>query len=302
MKLKLSSYSLLFGVMLFAMCTAKKSIPSEKYIHDIEQWKQERLKEVLKEWIPLEGLFWLKEGENTMGSHSSNDIVFPETTAPEKMVNFVLQDGSVLMKVISSEIFSQEEKSLTELVLSTDTAKTYQKIQWKNFEWNLITRDNKTALRLKRISGLADSSQISIPYFPIDLSYRIEGKFIPYEENKTIPIGNVLGMLIDTKCPGKVVFKIEGKEYALDVLEGKEDSYFLLFADATRGNETYGGGRYMYIPKEDNLGQITIDFNKAYNPPCAFTAFATCPLPPMQNILDVEIPVGEKYDEDNFGH
>ncbi|MDH5597985.1 MAG: DUF1684 domain-containing protein [Cyclobacteriaceae bacterium] len=301
MKLKFKPYSLLVTISLM-MCSDKKEVPSEEYLADIERWKEERLEEVMEEWVPLEGLFWLKEGDNTMGSDSSNAIVFPDISAPEKMVNFFLQGERVRMRVISSEIFSEEKEGVTELTLSTDTAKTYQKIQWKNFEWNLITRDYKTALRLKRTTELADSFKLKLPYYPIDMSFHLEGEFIPYEKDKTIPIGNVLGMLIETKCPGKVVFEIDNKSFSLDVLEGKEDSYFLIFADATRGKETYGGGRYMYIPKEDNEGKIILDFNKAYNPPCAFTSFATCPLPPIQNILDVEIPVGEKYDEDNFGH
>jgi uncharacterized protein (DUF1684 family) len=120
--------------------------------------------------------------------------------------------------------------------------------------------------------------------------------FEPYNPPKPVPILNVLNMESDEPSPGAIVFDIDGKTYRLDaILEQNEPRLFMIFADDTRGKETYGAGRYLYVEPPDKNNHVVIDFNKAYSPPCAFTNFATCPLPPQQNILPIRIEAGEKY-------
>jgi uncharacterized protein (DUF1684 family) len=141
----------------------------------------------------------------------------------------------------------------------------------------------------------ARSHFAGLQYFPIDLTKRFNAKFEPYNPPKIIPIANVLGMVDNMTSPGALVFEVDGKTYRLDpVLEKGSKQLFIIFADKTAGKETYGAGRYLYADPPDVNGRVIVDFNKAHNPSCAFTKYATCPLPPRQNRLPFRIEAGEK--------
>jgi uncharacterized protein len=174
----------------------------------------------------------------------------------------------------------------------------HTKLSYESLHWVIIKRADAFGVRLRDYEADAVSKFEGVEQYPIDLNWRIEAKFIPYESSKTIAITNVLGQTTPNPTPGYLEFQIEGKTFTLDALGAEEDDeLFLIFADETSGEETYGGGRYMYVKKADASGKVIIDFNKAYNPPCVYTPHATCPLPPRQNILDVAITAGHK----NYG-
>ncbi len=162
----------------------------------------------------------------------------------------------------------------------------------------LIRRGDRLGVRVKDSQSEARRNFRGLDYFPIDPGWRIEARFEPYDPPKSISVPNVLGQDNAEKSPGAVVFEHGGKTYRLDpVLERGETDYFVIFGDRTNGNETYGAGRFLYVkPPVD--GRTVIDFNKAYNPPCVFTEYATCPLPPPQNKLPIRIEAGEK----EYGH
>ena len=134
-----------------------------------------------------------------------------------------------------------------------------------------------------------------LDYFPFNPKWRVKAKFQPYQPPRKIPITNVLGMTSDEISPGLLVFNVDGHDYRLEpILEQGEKDYFIIFRDATSGKETYPAARYLYASPPGADGKTIVDFNKAYNPPCAFTPYATCPLPPPQNRLGVRIDAGEK--------
>jgi uncharacterized protein (DUF1684 family) len=159
----------------------------------------------------------------------------------------------------------------------------------------VIERGGRFALRVKDPESARRRSFRGLDWFPVRESYRVTARFVPYEPPKAIPIANVLGTVEPMPSPGYVVFSLNGREFHLDpVLEDPAaKELFFIFRDETAGKQTYPAGRFLYadLPKD---GRVVLDFNKAYSPPCAFTSFATCPLPPRQNRLDVRIEAGEK--------
>jgi hypothetical protein len=159
----------------------------------------------------------------------------------------------------------------------------------------VIKRGEKLGLRVKDKQNPARSRFAGLDYYSVDLKWRIEAEYEAYNPVRLIPIANVLGMVDDMTSPGALVFEANGKSLRLDaVVEKGSNQLFIIFADQTSGKETYGAGRYLYANPPDAVGKVIVDFNKAENPPCAFTKFATCPLPPKQNRLPIRVEAGEK--------
>jgi uncharacterized protein len=154
-------------------------------------------------------------------------------------------------------------------------------------------------VRLRDLDHPAVTNFSGIDYYPLDTIWRIRARF-EAKENDSLRIVNMIGQTYKQKSPGRIHFTISGIAYTLDALENTADDLFIIFADATNGLDTYGSGRYIYIPKADANGNIILDFNKAINPPCVFTAFATCPVPPRQNRLPLNIEAGEKIYQTGF--
>jgi uncharacterized protein (DUF1684 family) len=171
-------------------------------------------------------------------------------------------------------------------------------VQMGSIRFNVIKRGERFGLRVKDANARTRTEFAGLEYYPIDSQWRVEARLDPYNPIKKIPIDDVTGMRSESDSPGALVFTLDGKEYRLDpVLEEGSDELFLIFRDDTSKDETYPAGRYLYAARPGPDGKTVIDFNKAYNPPCAFTPFATCPLPPLQNRLKTRIEAGEKrYD------
>jgi uncharacterized protein len=186
------------------------------------------------------------------------------------------------------------DQPVTRVALAPDTSGEPTVLSIGTLTFYVIDREGRLGVRLKDSAAPARTGFQGLDYFPIDSDWRFTAQFVPYEPQKRIPILNVLGMQAEMISPGALVFESQGKEYRLDpVLEEGTTDWFVMLADETSGHETYGAGRYLYVtPPED--GRTVIDFNKAYNPPCAFSSFATCPLPPPQNRLPLSITAGEK--------
>jgi uncharacterized protein (DUF1684 family) len=158
----------------------------------------------------------------------------------------------------------------------------------------VIERGGRLAVRVRDLKSEAGHSFRGIKSYPIEVRWRVAARFAPYDPPKQIPIATINGTLIDEASSGALVFAVDGQSYRLDVLGKPGDkSLFVIFSDETTGRETYGGGRYLYAPAPGADGLVDLDFNKAYNPPCVFTDYATCPLPPRQNRLPFRIEAGE---------
>lgn len=274
------------------------ALPTDpSYLKEIQKWRNERLEEINGEtgWNTLVGLFWLHEGENRFGSDPSNDIVLPRSRAPKLAGTFHLDNGTVqLITKLEVGITSGGER-VRDVVLRSDADGLPTPLKLGSLTMFVIKRGEKFGLRVKDKRHPARANFSALTYFPVDANWRIQGKLEAYVPPRVIPIVNVLGMTDNMTSPGVLVFELRGTEYRLDpVLEKGSKQWFVIFADQTSGKETYGAGRYLYVDPPDADGKVIIDFNKAYNPPCAFTKFATCPLPPRQNRLATRIDAGEK--------
>lgn len=293
---------ILFLLGVVFACGSKENVPAiDPIIHknEIDSWHQKRI-ESLKGptgWLNLAGLFWLKEGINSFGSGTGNDLIFPENKIPEQAGYFLLKDNSVIVNSMPGvEIMSLGQNVLSTIAYPVDSGRA-PIFEYGSLKWFIIKRDNQFGVRLRDLEHPALEKFQGIDRYPVDLAWRLEARFEKADSSRTIEITNILGMTGPQKSPGTLVFEIDDQEYRFDVIDEGGEDLFVIFGDDTNANETYGAGRYMYVSKPDENGKIILDFNKAYNPPCAFTEFATCPLPPKQNILSLEITAGEK----NYG-
>jgi len=264
---------------------------------EVEEWRANRIQRLKSEdgWLTLVGLFWLQEGDNSFGSDPSNKLVFPKDKAPAKAGSLHLEKGTVHLQVQPGVTITSDGKPVTSLVLKSDADGEPTTLDLGSLRFFVIDRMGKLGIRLKDRENPLRKSFQGVDSYPIDAKWRIEAKFEPYKPEKKIPILNILNMLEDTPSPGALVFDVNGKTYRLDaVLEKGETDYFIIFGDQTNGKETYGAGRYVYVSPAGPDGKVILDFNKAYNPPCVFSHFATCPLPPPQNKLALRVEAGEK--------
>ena len=267
------------------------------YIVAIQQWHRQRIERLKSPdgWLNLAGLYWLKEGENTVGAGRSNDIVFPENKAPDLIGTFTLQRGTVSFRPRPGVEVMHSDTAVTDMKLRNDTEGNPTVLTLGRLSWYIIKRGEKFGVRLRDLDAPLVKAFKGIDMFPIDSAWCVEATFDPYEPPKTIAIPTVLNTIVKEPSPGALVFTIAGKTFRLDTIgERTNEELFVIFSDPTNGQETYGAGRFLYVPPPGKDGRTRIDFNKAYNPPCAFTMYATCPLPPEQNHLPIRVTAGEK--------
>lgn len=290
--------SLLIIVSFWNCSENLKEKGSKEYIAEIKSWHSKRIENLKKEngWLNLVGLLWLKEGENKFGSDKSNDVVFPEGS-PAFIGKFILKDTTVTVEVNPDVEIMNDGKKITKLILQNDLKGNPTVLSYKNFRWHIIKRQDKFGVRLRDLNAPLVKNFKGIETFPINDDWKIEASFVPYNPPREILIPNVLGMIDTSKAAGKIIFKKDGKEFSLEALDGGSDSFFIIFADETSGKETYGAGRFLSVEKPKQNQKFYIDFNKAYNPPCVFTKYATCPIPPKENHLKLRVTAGEKMFE-----
>ena len=262
--------ALLAGAALFAAAA---------YQAEIDAWRRAREAELRKDgsWLTVAGLFWLRDGPNRFGKDPSNDIVLPD--GPARAGVFELRNGRV---TVTMDAHTRQ--------LAPDSADMATVGRLSLF---VIHRGPKYGIRLKDPASQSRRDFHGLDYFPAREEYHVTARFVA--EPRKIPIANVLGQTEPMASPGYVVFRLHGQELRLYPVfeEPNPRSLFLIFRDQTSGRETYGAGRFLDadLPRDN---QVVVDFNKAYNPPCAFTPYATCPLPPQENRLPVRIEAGEK--------
>ena len=267
-----------------------------KYRAEIETWRSARFERLRREdsWLTLVGLFWLGDGENAFGSDSSNPIVFPAGKTPAKMGSILLSNGRASVRADPSAGLTSGGKPVTAMPLLSDAEGDPTVLTHGSVSFYLIRRGDRLGVRVKDSDTAARREFRGIDHFPVDPGWRLPARFEHSDPPRSIPIPNVLGAVTPEPSPGAVIFEIAGKTYRLDaVTEEGSDELFLIFGDSTNGVETYGGGRFLYAPSPVN-GRTVVDFNKSYNPPCVFSPYATCPLPPPQNKLTVRVEAGEK--------
>jgi uncharacterized protein (DUF1684 family) len=279
-------------ILVFSGC--RESDSEEKYLQEIETWQEERIQHLKAEdgWLNIVGLLWLEQGENTIGTDSSNSIVFPGS-GPEKIGTITLKDTILVFYADESITVTNDDQPIKEIELKTEMTGNPTLLKTASYGFFIIKRGEKYGIRLRDYESPHIDALDHIEMFPVNMDWIIEARWIPFDEPVFIDIPDVLGMVNKTKIQGKLEFEIEDQTCELYPMDaGKR--LFIILGDETSGLETYGGGRFMYVEKPGRKGIVKIDFNRAYNPPCVFTHFATCPLPPAENILPVKITAGEK--------
>jgi uncharacterized protein (DUF1684 family) len=305
-------HTILFLVIAVVFLTACQKAPKQgpavdpaAHRSEIQKWQNDRLASLTKDdgWLTLVGLFWLNEGENKFGSDAKNPVVLPRDKAPAVAGSLWLEKGRVRLVArpdsaidVAGLTEAKRTKPITTLDLKDDNDDNGPTIlKLGSLLINVIKRGERVGVRVKDTESQTRREFKGLEYYPIDPKWRIEARIEPYQPAKAIPITNVLGMTDDEVSPGALAFEVDGKTYRIDpILEKGETDLFVMIADETTGKETYGAGRYLYVSPPDAGGKVVIDFNKTYSPPCAFTNFATCPLPPRQNHLPFRIDAGEK--------
>jgi uncharacterized protein (DUF1684 family) len=267
------------------------------YQASIERWRHEREAGLKADdgWLTVAGLFWLKDGINSAGSSASSAIPLPRAAA--HVGDFDFHGGKTTFRADSAVNVNVNGKPAQTAALRCDTdSGGPDMLTTGDLSMFVIHRGSRYAVRLKDKNSEFRSAFTGLHWFPVREDYRIVARFVPYDTPHKLTVPNILGETEDAPSPGYAVFTLHGHEYRLEpVLE--ENQLFFIFRDQTSGKETYGSGRFLYsaMPRE---GKVVLDFNKAYNPPCAFTPYATCPLPPKENRLVVRIEAGEL----NYGH
>lgn len=266
-----------------------------KYVEEIKNWQKERIESLKKEdgWLNLAGLFWLRPGSNTFGADAGNQLVFPKGKSAANLGRLILENGEVWVESNPAAELWQGENRVEKLkIYSPGNAPLV--LRHGSLRWFVIKRGEKYGIRLRDLEHPNLSHFTGIESYAIDAKWRVEAKLEKFPEEKKIAITDVLGQTSMQPSSGALVFTLKGKTYRLDPID-EGDQFFILFGDKTNAKHTYQSGRFLYAQKPGaGSNTVILDFNKAYNPPCAFTEFATCPLPPAQNVLNVAIQAGEK--------
>jgi len=276
---------------LFLLSSFRTETPYET---SIKQWQQTRIASLKAEdgWLNLAGLYWLEEGNNTLGSDEKNSILFPADHSDAFVGTVALNKGTVHFTVAPHAVVNTASTDVSNIQVFPYKDKPIV-LSHKSLRWFVIQRGTKYAIRLRDLENPILKEFKGIETFSIDEKWKIKAQFVPTVGRK-IKILDVTGRVLEEESSGKLVFKINGETYSLETT-GTIAHLFIVFGDATNNLDTYGGGRFLEVdaPLED--GSIYLDFNKAYNPPCAFTPYATCPLPTKENKLSVAISAGEQF-------
>ena len=288
----------MFSALLMQAYACNRSNPlfedRVSYIKSIEQWQQDRLEGLKSKdgWLNLAGIYWLKEGEQTFGSDPSNDMVFPDKAAA--FIGTITLTGEVAHIVVNNEAkLCLNKNQVNEFELTSDKTGTPSYVTHGDLAWYIMKRHNSLAIRLRDYKNPAIEALDHIPSFPIDPEYLVEATLHPFEKPRIFTVNTPFqDYTQEYNCPGELHFKLKGQKLKLFPFTSGE-GYFIIISDETSAIDTYGGGRFMYS-YPDSSGRIILDFNKAYNPPCAVTPFAACPMPPPENHLPIGIEAGEK--------
>jgi len=276
-----------------ALAVMALAAPPASYRAGIEKYRLDRVAELTAEdgWLAVRGLFWLHEGANTAGSDPASEIRLPPRAA-KRIGVFTLAKDQISFTADPSAAVTSGGKPVSSTTLGRGAEAS---IVTSGVTLTAIRRGDKIGLRMRDPEHPNRTTFKGLAYFPLSAAYRFHAKFTAYDTLKPVLVPNVLGQLVPMESPGFVQFAINGKTYRLEPVyeTPKHEDLFFIFKDLTSRTETYEAGRFLHTPLPKD-GFVDLDFNRAYNPPCAFTEFATCPLPIKENQLTVRLPAGER--------
>jgi uncharacterized protein (DUF1684 family) len=285
--------NVIIGLMLAQSMLAQSN--EKAFRNEIKQWDEKRIESLRSAngWVNLAGLFWLTPGENKFGAAADNQIVFNDLRFPAHLGSFILNEKEVMWKTAPGNEVYNKQQLVDQLIHFDINQNQGIQLAYQTFRWTIIKRENMVGVRFRDLDHPNLKIFHHIERYKPSLKWKINAT-LEQSLYASVSITNVLGQTYQMPSPGKIVFEIEGKKYKLDAVDEGGDDLFILFADDTNAEDTYESGRFLYIPKPDANGNTVVDFNKSINPPCAFSTFATCPLPPKQNVLPIAVMAGEK--------
>jgi uncharacterized protein (DUF1684 family) len=304
LKLKSSLSRLALGGLVALLTSACEPPPTppqlssaEDHLIRIEGWQRNRV-EGLQEpdsWLTVVNLHWLMPGETTLGSGSGMGLVLPGDDVPPWLGTLTLRgQGSFDWGYSPEVVQTLPPDQAADLRFRVDAQSRPPVFRWGSLTWLVIERFGEYAIRLRDSESEALRDFSGLENFPISTDWRIAARFEPYDPPREISMPNVLDVPSTATSPGSAVFEVNGEEFSLDFTGDPESGYLsVVFGDETNGAETYSGGRFLSVEAPNQDGWIILDFNTAYNPPCVFTPYATCPVPPPGNTLAARIEAGE---------
>ncbi len=265
------------------------------YIQSLNDWRRDEEASLRKEngWLTVAGLFWLKEGVNTVGAGADYDVRLTENFKGGKFGEILFHDGTATLTVANGVEATSQGQPVTSMTLVSDEKGKPTEIRTGSQTLYFIRREDRYGIRLKDNESKARVSFQGRKWFPVDESYRVTARLEAFPEPKEIMVPNVLGGHFKMMSPGVLKFELMGKSCSLQPVNEDDGTLFLIFRDESNESTTYDAGRFLYAEKAVN-GETVLDFNKAVNPPCAFTPYATCPLAPPGNTLPFALGAGEK--------
>lgn len=273
--------------------TTKKD---REYEEKVLAWRADRYNSLVREngWLALAGLYWLNEGRNLVGSNRLCEVILPER-APT-FIGVVELKGKIARLTVAEGVRMKVNGRLVEkAVLKSSKEPKPSFITW-NETLRMVVHEHagKFAIRIWDNERTERFTLPPLKWFPINKHFRIPARYKRYKEPQLMAHPDTLGEMVEASMDGYVTFRFEGRTYKLDVSETKDHTLYVKFRDQTSNRETYPPSRYYYTEPVKN-GRVTLDFNYAYNPPCAFTAYATCIFAPPQNNLPFRVEAGEMY-------
>lgn len=293
---RMNAVSLAVVAALTAAAVVQAAPAGDVFVRETEAWRAERVARLTTAdgWLTLAGLHFLKRGESTIGSAKENDVVLVK--GPARLGRVILDANGRVTLTLAAEadaLIDGRRARTAELKPAAGTAPATL-VSVGTMSFFVVDPNGRRALRVKDSASPRRTEFAGLDYFPIDPTWRIEARWEAFERSRMIPVTDVRGQTGPALVPGKAVFERDGKTFELlPIDEGRDRPLFFVISDATSGNETYGAARFVYAdwPKD---GKVILDFNRAENPPCAFTPFSMCPLPPKENRLPFAVRAGEK--------
>lgn len=285
------------SALILSLLLTQAPAPLDAYRKATDAWHAERLAELRQEdgWLSLIGRDWLQPGENSLGSAPGSAVLLPGWAGPAQAGAFIVEGQTVRFRPFPGSGLLLNGKPATETVLKTEEDRTPDILSAERVRLTLLHRQGRFAVRLRDPEAPTRKAFRGVDRYPVDPTWRAVADFSAYPAPQPRQITTVLGTTTTMSAPGLLRFRLGGREFTLEpmLLDPEHPELFIVFKDGTSGHGTYPAGRFLYaeMPKD---GKVVLDFNRAINPPCAFTTFATCPLPPRQNQLDLAIPAGEK--------
>ena len=287
------------GVLALLLLVLRAPVPGQAYSEEVQAWRDKHEADYRREYVPLAGLFFLKDGANTAGSAAGSDIPLP-ARAPAAIGTFIYQDGRVrFVPSAGAGVTLRDSRLAGPVELADDAAKDGpDELHLGDIALWVHESGERRAIRMRDPQSAAAKSFAGFTWFPIDQRYRVVARFRKDPAPREIRVASLSGDDQTYTTEGMLEFELSGQHLTMRPLTTRPNRFFLVFTDGTSGRETYRAARFLYADLAPD-GTAVLDFNQAYNPPCAFNPNTTCPLPLPENRLKIRIPAGER---DYRGH